>query len=169
MGEPVKLDIVERLLAQLSRNRHDTDFCDGGLVSDIEDAVAEINHLRSRPSPSEGEVERVARASDEHEARIAELLALKRNWNSYGSAEIKPEAADRARSFIGLLEAAGLNVRLVPVPDGGISVEGAGSSDCTIECTGEGPVNFYLDELSFEQARNIARAAIAAMSGEKDA
>ncbi len=86
--------------------------------------------------------------------RIAELMRLPDNWDSYGSIPIQPAAARRA---IQVLLAAETEFppppRIVPVSGGGLQIEWAyGNRELEIEMLPDGSVEFLLagDEQTLE-------------------
>jgi hypothetical protein len=77
--------------------------------------------------------------------RLAELLALRENWNSYHARPIDPGCAERVRAMFPLLEKLGLNPWISPLSDGSLQIERAGTDDYCIEFNRDGTASVSFD------------------------
>jgi hypothetical protein len=110
-------------------------------------AGAEAPEPQSRLGPSDG-----IPSADE---RLAELLALEENWNSYRGRPVDRAVAERVRAFFPLVAKLGLDPWICPLSDGSLQIERAGTDDYCIEFRPDGSASVYCDGLSDRDALGL--------------
>jgi hypothetical protein len=108
----------------------------------------------SKPAPSPEGLGHTASVPNADE-RLAELLALEENWNSYRGRPIDRAVAERVRAFFPLVAKLGLDPWICPLSDGSLQIERAGTDDYCIEFRPDGSASVYFDGLSDKDALGL--------------
>jgi hypothetical protein len=84
--------------------------------------------------------------------RLAELLALEENWNSYQGRPVDRAVAERVRAVFPLLAELGLDPWISPLSDGSLQIERAGTDDYAVEFHCDGTASICLEGLTDKDA-----------------